>query len=365
MIVLQPHGRSSKEVPVSIIGGLDVHRRQITYDWIDTETGQQRQGRLAPASREHLRGWLEQFAGQQAAFALEGCTGWRYVVEELQLAGITAHLAEPADTRALRGRKRHAKTDRADARHLRELLIGGRLPESWIPPTHVLEARTQVRLYKALVDQRTAWQQRIHAVLFHHGVPAASDLLVEQRRQRLTQGAGLTPTAHQAVLVALRMVDAIDAELDRLRAELTHLARHQPGCRALCGLYGVGPITAVAIWAELGDAGRFSSSRHAVRHTGLDVTVYASDDKRAPGHLARQGPAVLRWALFEAAQCAARASSPDHAYYTQVKARLGGNRAALSVARKLARRCYHLLRTLGDDALAPVAGSHRSAAAVA
>jgi len=128
---------------VSIIGGLDVHRAQITYDWIDTDTGQTRQGRLAPASREHLRGWLERFAGQQASFALEGCTGWRYVVEELQLAGIAAHLAEPADTRALGGRKRHAKTDRADARHLRDLLLGGRLPESWIPPTHVLEARTQ------------------------------------------------------------------------------------------------------------------------------------------------------------------------------------------------------------------------------
>ena len=176
---------------MSIIGGLDVHRRQITYDWIDTDTGQTRQGQLAPASREHLRSWLEQFAGQQAAFALEGCTGWRYVVEELQLAGITAHLAEPADTRALRGRKRHAKTDRADARHLRDLLMGGRLPESWIPPAHVLEARTQVRLYKALVDQRTAWQQRIHAVLFHHGVPAESDLLVlhrhtiKQRAERL------------------------------------------------------------------------------------------------------------------------------------------------------------------------------------
>jgi transposase len=365
MIVLQPHGRSSKEVPVSILGGLDVHRRQITYDWIDTDTGQTRQGQLAPASREHLRVWLEPFAGQQVAFALEGCTGWRYVVEELQLAGITAHLAEPADTRALRGRKRHAKTDRADARHLRDLLMGGRLPESWIPPAHVLEARTQVRLYKALVDQRTAWQQRIHAVLFHHGVPAESDLLVAERRQRLTHGAGLTVAAHQAVLLALRMIDAIDAELDLLRAELAHLARRQPGCAALRDLYGVGPITAVAIWAEFGDVRRFSSSRHAVRHTGLDVTVYASDDKRAPGHLARQGPAVLRWALFEAAQCAARASAPDHAYYTQVKARLGGNRAALSVARKLARRAYHLLRGLGDDALAPVAGSDQPAAAVA
>ena len=96
--------------------------------------------RLAPASREHLRGWLERFAGQQASFALEGCTGWRYVVEELQRAGITAHLAEPADTSAARGPKRRAKTDRADARHLRDLLLGGRLPESWIPPTHVLRS---------------------------------------------------------------------------------------------------------------------------------------------------------------------------------------------------------------------------------
>ena len=57
-------------------------------------------------------------------FALEGCTGWRYVVEELAAAGITPHLAEPADTAALRGRKRHAKTDKTDARHLRVHLAG-------------------------------------------------------------------------------------------------------------------------------------------------------------------------------------------------------------------------------------------------
>jgi hypothetical protein len=50
---------------------------------------------------------------------------------------------------------------------------------------------------------------------------------------------------------------------------------------------------------------------------------------------------------------AARPSSPDHAYYLQVKQRLGGKRAALSVARKLAREAYHLLKELGDQALIP------------
>ena len=64
--------------------------------------------------------------------------------------------------------------------------------------------------------------------------------------------------------------------------------------------YGVGEITSLAILAELGDARRFSSSRHAVRYAGLDITVFESDRKRAPGHLSRQGPPTLRWALFEA-----------------------------------------------------------------
>jgi transposase len=336
-----------------IVGGLDVHRSQITFDWVDTDTGQGHRGQLAPATREHLRGWLEQFTGSPAAFALEGCTGWRYVVEELQQAGIAAHLAEPADTSAARGPKRHAKTDKQDARHLRELLARGTLPESWIPPAQVLEVRTRVRLYKALLDEHTAWLQRVHATLFHHGVPAERNLLAAQRRARLEAGGGLSPAAGELVTVALGMLDQLDNELDRLRGELTWFAGRQPGCRALDQLYGIGPVTAVAIWAELGDPQRFSSSRHAVRHTGLDVTVYSSNGKRTPGRLARQGPPVLRWALFEAAKCAARVSSPDHAYYLQVKDRLGGNRATLAVARKLVRRCYHTLRALGDQAYAP------------
>jgi transposase len=84
--------------------------------------------------------------------------------------------------------------------------------------------------------------------------------------------------------------------------------------------YGIGAITAPTILAELGDARRFGGGDQVVRATGLDITVYASDGKRSPGQLSRQGPEVLRWALFEAAKAAARPSSPDYAYYQQVKA---------------------------------------------
>jgi transposase len=100
------------------------------------------------------------------------------------------------------------------------------------------------------------------------------------------------------------------------------------------GMFGVGPLTSAAILAELDDARRFSSSRHAVRFAGLDITVYSSDQRRSPGRLSRQGSSVLRWALYEAAQTAARSGSPDHGYYLSLASRLGKSRAKVALARK-------------------------------
>jgi hypothetical protein len=155
---------------MSIVGGLDIHRKQLTFDYVEEETGRWERGRITPADREHLAGWLSRFDGQTSvAFALEGCTGWRYVAEEMRNAGVEPHLAEPADTCALRGPKRRAKTDKADAKLLRELLAAGRVPQCYIPPSQVLEWRALLELYHDLRAEHTDWAQRIHATCFHQG----------------------------------------------------------------------------------------------------------------------------------------------------------------------------------------------------
>src|SRR3954468_20787699 len=156
----------------------------------------------------------------------------------------------------------------------------------------------------------------------------------------------LPESARGRVTVALAMDDALEAQIAPLDRELRAYARRQPGCRALMAHYGIGALTAVTILAELGDCTRFSSSRHAVRYAGMDITVHQSDQRRSPGHLSRQGPPALRWGLFEAAQVARRPGSPDRSYYEQAAERLGGNRACLAVARKLLKRSYHTLREL-------------------
>ena len=178
------------------------------------------------------------------AFALEGCTGWRYVVEELHRAGITAHVAEPAETAARRGPKRRAKTDRSDAQLLRDLLLEGRIPESWIPPQPVLEARALVRLYKDLLDERTGWLQRVHASMFQMGVPDLDvSTMSAAGRDRIT-AAELSAATRTAVDVAMRQVDRLTAEMTMVREQIHAIGRRQPACRALqAAHYGIGPLT--------------------------------------------------------------------------------------------------------------------------
>ncbi len=173
---------------------------------------------------------------------MEATTGWRYVIEELRRAGVEPHLAEPAQTKSLQGRKKRAKTDRLDAGHLRDLLVIDRLPESWIPPEHIQEIRTLMRLRHSLIEERTTHKQRIHAQLFHNGYPQQSNLDSIEGRAHLAD-MELPAAARKVVDLSLAMIEHINEELAPIEAELRAYARSQAGCKALMAHYGVGELT--------------------------------------------------------------------------------------------------------------------------
>jgi len=110
---------------MAIVAGFDVDGARITFDALDSESGEVSRGRI-DATPAAVARWTERFAGRAIDVAVEACTGWLFVCDALVAAGAVAHLAEPVETRALRGRKRRAKTDREDARWLRGLLADGR-----------------------------------------------------------------------------------------------------------------------------------------------------------------------------------------------------------------------------------------------
>jgi transposase len=238
-------------------------------------------------------------------------------------------------------------------------LAQGRLPECYIPPPQVLDWRARLELYHDLRVEHSGWAQRIHAVCFHQGATALGEAgVIRGDRQRLLSLVAdqLTAAGRLQVNTALSVMDVLAEHLDRLRRALVASARHIKGARALmAGIYGVGPLTSVALCAWLGGPDRFSSSRKAVRFVGLDITVHSSDGKRTPGRLSRQGPEVLRWLLFEAAKTSARTCAPGYSYYDAVRQRYDANRAALSQARRIVRQAVHILGDLGDDAFTIIA----------
>jgi hypothetical protein len=83
-----------EKVLMGLVGGLDIHRQQITFDWVDRDSGGARRGRISPADRVGFRTWLGQFDGE-VEVVCEGCTGWRFVAEECRAAGGLPTLGGP------------------------------------------------------------------------------------------------------------------------------------------------------------------------------------------------------------------------------------------------------------------------------
>jgi hypothetical protein len=107
-------------------------------------------------------------------------------------------------------------------------------------------------------------------VFFHQGAPALGDGTLRTDRDlnalRAAAAAHLSPAGQLQVAVALDMLADLETRLDVLRHRLLAAARHLTGARVLAErLYGVGPVTGLAMTCWLGGAGRFSSARQAVR----------------------------------------------------------------------------------------------------
>jgi transposase len=329
-----------------LYAAIDIHKHVFQAATLDPSSGELAEARL-PATREALAGWLAEWDGRLAAVAIEATCGWRWVARELQAAGVEVRLAEPVQARALKGKKRQAKTDRLDARWLATLLAKEMLPTSWLPPEDIQRLRDLTRLRQALRHDRTRWAQRLHAILLHEGWPCSRSQLLTPNGHRWLAALTFDQHVRRIVDAHLEMITVSGEQIAAIDRELRQLARTDTRLLALQTIYGVGPVLASHLLAEIGDARRFRRARQLVRVAGLDPVVIESGETRRRGKLSKQGSPHLRWALVQAAQqTARRTASPDRELYEQVKKRSSSQRATLTSARKIARRAHHVLLTL-------------------
>jgi transposase len=295
-----------------VLAAIDIHKAVFQAAVLNPDDGQITEERFE-ASRKALIAWLAKWHGQITDVALEATTGWRWVARELQARGIEVRLCDPGQASALQGKRKRPKTDRLDARWLVLLLARELLPDAWLPPEDIQRLRDQTRLRKALSDDHTRWAQRLHSLLVHEGWPCSRGSLLTAKGRRWVAAIRLHPTARAQINTMLTVMATISHEIDLIDCGLRRLAKTDPRLRALQQIYGIGPILACTVLAEIGDASRFRRARQVVRAAGLDPVVRESADKRRRGHLAKNGAPNLRWALVEAAQHAARKASRPRA----------------------------------------------------
>jgi transposase len=312
---------------------------------LDADSGEVVEERFS-ADRESLAGWAEQWRSRVEAVVIEATTGWRWVWRELAAQGFEVRLAEPVQARALLGRRRSAKSDRLDARWLARLLAKEMLPESWIPPEEIQRLRDRTRLRKTLAQDRRRWSQRLHAFLWHEGWPCPKSRLLTAPGLRWAAAVKLSEHARLQVDSLLAVIAALETQLETIDGELRRFARDDERCQALQSIYGIAPILACHLLAEIGERRRFRRADQITRLAGLDPVVDESGATRRRGKLAKAGSPHLRWALVEAAVHANHGKAPDLALYRAVQERRDTTVARLTVARKIGRRVYHTLREL-------------------
>jgi transposase len=275
--------------------------------------------------------------GTPAAF--EAGYRWGWLVELLEDYGFAPHLVHPLRCKAIASAR--LKNDKAGAAILAQLLRAGLLPEAWIAPPAVRQLRALLRHRIQLVRLRTLLRTRIHAVLAGHGHDRPGGCWSGPGRAWLAS-LELPAASREVVEDDLALIDALQPVIDRLDWQVHQHARSGPRVKVLTQLPGVGPVTALVILAETGDTTRFGSARKLASWAGLTPTVHGSDRTLWHGHISKQGPVWLRWALCEAAQTAKR--HPGFAASYQAIARRRGKKiATTAIARKLLARAWHLL----------------------
>jgi transposase len=325
-----------------IIMGVDFHPSFQQIAFMDQETGECGDRRL-----NHSDGEAERFykklkeRGVSVRVGLEATGYSRWFERLLAELGFEVWIGDAAEIKRQRGRKQ--KTDREDARLLLRLLLENRFPRIWTPNPENRDLRQLLWHRHRLVQMRTRIMNQLQAVAMNEGYRWKKKLFSEKGRA-LLEKLSLAPWASRRRKELLELLDQLDPKIAELTAALEQEGNKRPEVVLLKTHPGVGPLTGLAYVLVIGTPDRFPCGKKIGSYTGLIPSEDSSAGHQRLGHISKQGNALLRYLLGEAAQAAARCNPDWRRRYTHLMMRREKRIAKVAMARKLAVRLYWMWR---------------------
>jgi transposase len=319
------------------IVGIDLHRRRSVLVRMAADTGEQLETVRISNDPEYLQQVMAR-AGEAPDVVLEATYGWYWAADTLAQLSAHVHLAHPLGVKMFSYRR--VKKDELDAADLADLLRMGRLPEAWIAPPATRELRGWVRHRAKLVGLRTSLKNQVHAVLAAAGVQVTMSDLFGPGGQRLLTTTRLAVESRSRVESLLRLITALDFEIDTFARLVAGRLRADPGYTAIQTIPGVGPLLAAVFVVEIGDITRFARPQQLASWAGLTPKHHESDTTVHRGRITKQGSTLVRWAAVEAVQ-----RIGGHTRLGQVRDRVGARRGrnigVVAAARELTTLVFY------------------------
>jgi len=237
------------------------------------------------------------------------------------------------------------KTDKEDIKRLLKLLVGGIVPEVWVPPMHVRELRAFTSYRARLVKTSTMIRNRLQSLLHKHNLMLSEAGLLDQTWWESQKNiSSLEKLQIRQELTLLQEVEKLKAAVDEeLQRQSTSAMWGKPALQ-LMQLPGVGYIVAMTVLAAVGDISRFENASKLVGYAGLGAGVHDSGKTHKEKKITKKGRRELRWAMVEAAWRAVGMSPFWKAEYEKYLDRMRKpNQAIVVIARKLLIAIWHVL----------------------
>jgi transposase len=299
---------------------------------------------------------------------MEACGGAHWWARQLGALGHTVKLLNP---RAVTPYRSGAKNDSNDAAAVCEAVSRPQVRTVAVKSMAQQDLLAVHRVRQLLVRQATAYSNQVRALLHERGI------VVRRGAKALQQSLAALPLDNPDLSGEVRGLllevggwwRETQARIEQLEQELARKCGADERGRRLDEISGVGPLTATAALALVGNAGEFHSGRHLSAWLGLVPGQHSSGGKTVLLGITKHGNRYLRTLLIHGARSALRTcgrrSDPHSRWMQQLLKRRGPNVAAVAVANKQARIMWALLRR-GDRYLSEraVFGSAPSAGAV-
>ena len=280
---------------------------------------------------------------------VEACTGAFYWARKFEALGHQVKIISPQYVKPF---VRRQKNDGNDAE---AICTAARQPHIPFVPKKTLEQQDIQALHRArqrMVNHRTAVVSQIRDLLLDRGFAMAKSIT---RARRLVPDIlanfdnELTPMARDAIGELYDLFRDLDRRIASFDKKIEQVFRNSETCQRIATIKGVGPKTATAIVAAIGDGAEFKNGRHLAAWVGLVPRQFSSGDRKVLMGISKRGNQHLRSLLVHGARAVVR-TAPDKAdlnnqWVNQLRERRGFNRATIAVANKNARIIWAVLRT--------------------